>query len=448
MDALIDALQAILDGDPRPLPPARGDAQHDRLRALLARLVPSAPPVVAAPVGPLLRALAASGPARVSGRGLLWRAAISPALPERAMVDPGRLEALIDDLLTCAIFVARGPSVVGLAAGPLEVEGRACLRVSIEGPGLVLGLPGALLVEARAMGAQLHPPTAVDPAAHLDLRIEAAAAVGAPASRRSAAARAGRVHGLRVLAVDDNEVNRFILSALLEELGCEAVVLDGGRAALDHLDENEVDAVILDLYMPGIDGFALARALRRREAESGARRVAILALTGDDGPATAEACLAAGIDARLVKPADPEAVVAALLACAPRGSSAESVEAPPSRPIERRRPVEPELDLKQVNMMREVMGPTAFAELVGTFLMHTDEQLDALEASLRAADWSQALRLAHGVKSGTAQMGADAVSRQARTLEDRIRVSDVIDVDDAILGLRRALNKARAALTG
>ena len=446
MDALIDALEAILDGQPRPLPPARGEAQHDRLLALLGRLGPTVTQAPGAPIGPVLSALAASGAARAAERGLRWRASIAPALQERALSDLDRLRVLLEDLLTCAIFVSRGPATVSLSAAlTADAAGRPWLRVSIEGPGLALGLPGLLSVEARGLGAELHPPTVADPAAHLDLPVRAERVAVAPTSPRAAAAQKAGVRGLRVLAVDDNEVNRYILSALLDELGCEAVVFASGQVALDHFVDHPVDAVILDLYMPDIDGFALARALRQREVETGAPRVPILALTGDEGPATAEACRAAGIDARLIKPADPEAVVAALLRCAP---GPDAVAAPTAaRPLERRRSAEAELDLKQVNMMREVMGPAAFAELISTFLTHTEEQLVALEASLRAADWSQALRLAHGVKSGTAQMGAAGVSKQARALEERIRASDVIDVDEAVLSLRDGLNQARSALT-
>ena len=264
------------------------------------------------------------------------------------------------------------------------------------------------------------------------------------------------LRGLRVIAADDHEINRFILSSMLEELGCTGIVAEDGRAALALAQAERPDALILDLYMPALDGLEVARRLRAWEAELGLPRTPIFALTADASPATAAACKTAGMDAFLVKPADPDAVLAALLAhCAPSAAAPpraapRAAVLPPQLAADRRRSPEPPasaLDQKQVKMMREVMGPAAFAELILTFIAHTAEQIDVLEAALIARDWPAAQRLAHGVKSGTAQMGATGMSQLARTLEEQLRAQVLVDGPTATSALRLSLEAARVALS-
>jgi len=70
------------------------------------------------------------------------------------------------------------------------------------------------------------------------------------------------VRGKRILVVDDDRLNRRVLTGMLDSLGHEAVQAASGQEALDLLDES-VDLVLLDVMMPGLDGFSTARAIRR-----------------------------------------------------------------------------------------------------------------------------------------------------------------------------------------
>ena len=72
------------------------------------------------------------------------------------------------------------------------------------------------------------------------------------------------------------------------------------------------DLVLMDMHMPGIDGLEAARRIRAAEAERGARRTPIIALTANAFAEDREACLAAGMDGFLVKPLDRERLAAML----------------------------------------------------------------------------------------------------------------------------------------
>ncbi len=109
----------------------------------------------------------------------------------------------------------------------------------------------------------------------------------------------------RVLVVDDNEDVAESLALYLGVTGHEVRTAANGSEALEVAREFWPEAVILDIAMPGLDGYEVARRLRR-DPELG--RVVLLAVTGHAGEAQGRLCREAGFDAYLVKPADPEEV--------------------------------------------------------------------------------------------------------------------------------------------
>jgi CheY-like chemotaxis protein len=131
------------------------------------------------------------------------------------------------------------------------------------------------------------------------------AATGAAEARAPEARplRAGRP--LRILLVEDDPVNQAVTASLLERWGHAVTVAPGGRAGLDALGRGPFDLALLDVHLPGMDGFALAAEIRRREA-AGVGRVPIVAMTALAMEGDRERCLEAGMEAYLAKPVAPE----------------------------------------------------------------------------------------------------------------------------------------------
>ena len=113
----------------------------------------------------------------------------------------------------------------------------------------------------------------------------------------------------RVLVVDDNRDAAETLSAVLGQLGHEALVANDGHQALRMMAGFQPQVVFLDLGMPGMSGYEVAEAIRREPRYAG---VHLVALTGWGGEADRERTARAGFDRHLTKPATTAAIEAAL----------------------------------------------------------------------------------------------------------------------------------------
>ncbi|MEB4592713.1 ATP-binding protein [Candidatus Thiothrix sp. Deng01] len=105
--------------------------------------------------------------------------------------------------------------------------------------------------------------------------------------------------GLRVLLVDDDEMNRFFGGKLLESLGVAVTLAGSGEQALQSMQKQTFDLVLMDVSMPGMDGYATARRIR---ASPYCRGLPVIALTAHAVAGERERCLAAGMNDYLTKP--------------------------------------------------------------------------------------------------------------------------------------------------
>jgi two-component system sensor histidine kinase/response regulator len=125
-----------------------------------------------------------------------------------------------------------------------------------------------------------------------------------------------------VLVVEDNQVNREIVVAIVKKFGCLCGSAENGQQALHALSARHYDLVLMDCQMPLMDGFEATRTIRRLEdtARKG-RRVPIVALTANDMDGDRERCLAVGMDDFLAKPYRKDQLRGVLARWLPRGSN-------------------------------------------------------------------------------------------------------------------------------
>jgi len=106
--------------------------------------------------------------------------------------------------------------------------------------------------------------------------------------------------GKRILLCDDNRLNLRLASQVLKRMGVDFDLVESGEQALDFLSRSRYDLLMLDLHMPGIDGFEVARRLRTEPGPN--QQTSILALTADASESTREKCIRMGMSGFAVKP--------------------------------------------------------------------------------------------------------------------------------------------------
>jgi CheY-like chemotaxis protein len=138
-------------------------------------------------------------------------------------------------------------------------------------------------------------------------------------------------HRARILLVEDNPVNQLVAKGMLGKLGCEVVVSSNGAEALQQLEQDHFDLVLMDCNMPVMNGYDATRCIRKNGRWSD---LPIIALTANAMPEEREHCKAAGMSDYLAKPFRREELD-------PRGTAAldtASITRPPVLSTARRCP--------------------------------------------------------------------------------------------------------------
>lgn len=110
----------------------------------------------------------------------------------------------------------------------------------------------------------------------------------------------------KVLVVEDHQPNALMVAAFLEELGCAFDIAVNGQEAVQKFMENKYDSILMDVQMPGIDGYEATKTIREYERKFGVRRTQIIGVTAHASTQDRNRCLEAGMDEYLPKPFDQE----------------------------------------------------------------------------------------------------------------------------------------------
>ncbi len=271
----------------------------------------------------------------------------------------------------------------------------------------------------------------------------AGAAAGSPGGDSSNTAEPVRGH---VLIVEDEQVNGEVARGFLETVGCTSVWVKDGAEALARSATERFDLILMDLNMPGFDGYETARLMRKRSG-SGSRSatVPIVALTAHSPSRVRERCEAAGMNDVLSKPYTPDDLEGLLRRWIPGRREprvpseaaldpAEALALPTTEPLSR-------LDSATVMRLRG-SGPQGraplYSRLVELFSVGSSTSLGELQAALTAGDLAGARATCHKLKSSAANVGALAFADSVRRLEQLCAAGDSPAAWSALERLRSA----------
>ena len=228
----------------------------------------------------------------------------------------------------------------------------------------------------------------------------------------------------RVLVVDDSPVNRRFAETVAERQGLAVASAENGSAALDLLAAEPFDLVLLDGMMPGLDGPAVAREIRRREAAAGLDRIPIVALTASFLPEDRDRMLEAGMDDHLAKPYSPDDLTQLLGHRLGEGVARRTRPIPVRTASSTAAPAgegAPVLDLEAFARLADLGDATFVERIVRLFLADAAERVEQVDDAIDAHDAIRLRGALHALEGICGNVGAAALDRRTRAIHDELR---------------------------
>ncbi len=261
-----------------------------------------------------------------------------------------------------------------------------------------------------------------------------------PTARRFAPT-GSRLRGVRLLVVDDSDINRDLISRAVALEGAESTPAADGQQALDLLkSERQFDAVLMDIQMPVMDGLTATRHLRQEPRLSS---LPVIAFTAGVRPDELQKALDAGVTDFLPKPVDLEEMVAMLLRwTAPRPADEGIVL--PHREEQGELLPEPHSCLDVAKGIALCGGEKLYRELLGELVRVHGDDVVGIRTALAAGDLGHAAERVHLLKGVSGNLAAVTIHRITQELESALKQGERELSELLLLRLTEALAELRS----
>ena len=389
----------------------------------------------------LLREVEALMRPQASAKSLALHFDTEPQVPERVVADPTRVKQVLYNLISNAIkYSPHGTVAVDLRVPPGEVP---TLQFVVTDTGVGMDRETVERLFARSLGRPAGSGGAglgLEISRNLallmggDIRVEsvpgegsvfrfdlpwqpAPEALAAPARDREAGPAPSRE--LSVLVAEDHPVNRQYLAALLETLRHRVHFVSDGQDAVEAVQREAFDIVLMDLHMPGLDGVGATRAIRALPDRTAAT-VPIIALTADAFPQTRERCLMAGMNDFLPKPVSPSDLAGALRRLFGKDAvaTAPTLRSDPSVPPLVELDDSSLIDMKAVDAALHGVTRGRLATLIDEYLEQGPQTVQRLRTAVRDGQPLELRVHAHAACSAALNLGLAAIAQTAQALHE------------------------------
>ncbi len=226
------------------------------------------------------------------------------------------------------------------------------------------------------------------------------------------------MHNVRVLLVEDNDINRLYAKSILQTWKCHTDIAENGLVAIEKLKNNAYDVILMDVQMPVMDGYEASKTIRLMPQPKGA--TPIVALTANATKMDVEKCLAAGMNDYLAKPFTPEDLYEMMF---------DKLKIKPLSIIHI--PRQKQYDL---NYLRNISGNNTefIREMLQTFTQSIPTSLQEIEEALFKKDFTKLARVVHQIKPSMTLLGINHMKDAAVKIENIAKSETPAEADLAV----------------
>jgi CheY-like chemotaxis protein len=244
-----------------------------------------------------------------------------------------------------------------------------------------------------------------------------------------------------LLLAEDDPLNADIASRTLAKMGCRVAVASDGLIAARMWEEGDFDLILMDCEMAEMDGFEASRHIREREKQSNRRHTPIVALSAHAPGEIRQRCLAAGMDDVLAKPFR-EALLKDMLRCWVAGDASPSLEKTGQAPVADAAISVDRRVLDGISAFQGGSGQALLRNVVTRFADTARTQLGMLREKHTEGETDAVRRIAHTLKSSSAALGANCVSRCCAEIETRAGRGELAPLPTFLTTLEKELATA------
>jgi polar amino acid transport system substrate-binding protein len=237
----------------------------------------------------------------------------------------------------------------------------------------------------------------------------------------------------KVLLVEDNEINQQVAQEILHGMGVEVDIVDNGSSALEALLAQAYDLVLMDIQMPGMDGYEVTRQIR---SEARHQDLPIVAMTAHAMSGERDLCLAAGMNEHVPKPIVPARLFAVLgrwLQPTNKTPGQFTVDDDAALPDNL-----PGIDMRW-GLERIGGNRHLFIRLLREFAATHGDAVQLIEQRLAEGDYNGARRILHTLKGVAGNIGALTLQREAARLEHALQAGEIKSADELPTAFRNTI---------
>ncbi|MFZ2959459.1 MAG: response regulator [Candidatus Ozemobacteraceae bacterium] len=254
------------------------------------------------------------------------------------------------------------------------------------------------------------------------------------------------LRNVRVLLVEDNKVNQEVAGEVLSQEGVQVTFADNGKIALEILEKQSFDLILMDIQMPVMGGLETAKKIRNRED---GKDIPIIAMTAEAFAQDKKKAIEAGMNDHIAKPIDPDTLFSTIRAWvrSPR-IVPELVVLESSAPKPQPKPEWPELPGVSISRTFGRFGGNwdLYFRLLQSFVSEAPRNLDALQMALEAKELDQAKFLSHTLKGTSGNLGLHLFNELSECLEKQIVNAPSTSMTETLMNLRKLVHDCQAGI--